>query len=267
MSFRLIDANAIAEKYPEVNDMPCIFVDLDDNGFDNKHHFISAGISEDDKDCYVRTWALNELKLALEKLAGEPDNVRKISEGCYKSAVRAYENVIADRHSGSTIAVTKNIINRLIDVMPLTPIEDTEDVWAPVDGSDNTYICKRFPSLTKKVDKEGKVTYHDSRRDYCKDIATTNKYSCGFISSLLDQLVPITMPYNPSTKRIVVLTHDWTVGDKWYLAIRSAHMPSGECVPIDKFVVINEKQNSVEEITEEEFDKVYKEANFKPLSD
>ena len=28
MSYRLIDSNAIAIKYPEVNEMPCVFADL-----------------------------------------------------------------------------------------------------------------------------------------------------------------------------------------------------------------------------------------------
>lgn len=30
MSYRLIDSNAIAFKYPEVNEMPCVFADLPD---------------------------------------------------------------------------------------------------------------------------------------------------------------------------------------------------------------------------------------------
>ena len=30
MSYRLIDSNAIAIKYPEVNEMPCVFADLPD---------------------------------------------------------------------------------------------------------------------------------------------------------------------------------------------------------------------------------------------
>lgn len=37
MSYRLIDSNALVLKYPEVNDMPCIFVDLPD-GLDGKHY-------------------------------------------------------------------------------------------------------------------------------------------------------------------------------------------------------------------------------------
>lgn len=39
MSYRLIDSNALALKYPEVNDMPCIFADLPD-GLDNKHYIV-----------------------------------------------------------------------------------------------------------------------------------------------------------------------------------------------------------------------------------
>lgn len=37
MSYRLIDSNSLALKYPEVNDMPCIYADLPD-GLDNKHY-------------------------------------------------------------------------------------------------------------------------------------------------------------------------------------------------------------------------------------
>ncbi len=39
MSYRLIDSNALALKYPEVNDMPCIFADLPD-GLDNKYYIV-----------------------------------------------------------------------------------------------------------------------------------------------------------------------------------------------------------------------------------
>lgn len=37
MSYRLIDSNELAEKYPEVNDMPCMYADLP-NGLDGKHY-------------------------------------------------------------------------------------------------------------------------------------------------------------------------------------------------------------------------------------
>lgn len=41
MSYRLVDANKLALKYPEVNDMPCIYADLD-NGLDGGHYDLSA---------------------------------------------------------------------------------------------------------------------------------------------------------------------------------------------------------------------------------
>lgn len=37
MSYRLINSNEIAIKYPEVNEMPCIFADLP-NGLNGKHY-------------------------------------------------------------------------------------------------------------------------------------------------------------------------------------------------------------------------------------
>lgn len=43
--------------------------------------------------------------------------------------MRAFESLLGDGHSGMSIGITKNILNRLIDGKPLTPIEDTEEVW------------------------------------------------------------------------------------------------------------------------------------------
>ena len=37
MSYRLVDANKLTIKYPEVNDMPCIFADLP-NGLDGQFY-------------------------------------------------------------------------------------------------------------------------------------------------------------------------------------------------------------------------------------
>ena len=44
MSYRLIDANAIAESYTEVHDMPCIYADLP-RGLDGGHYDM-RGIDE-----------------------------------------------------------------------------------------------------------------------------------------------------------------------------------------------------------------------------
>lgn len=41
MSYRLVDANKLAIKYPEVNDMPCIYADLP-NGLDGNHYTLGS---------------------------------------------------------------------------------------------------------------------------------------------------------------------------------------------------------------------------------
>ena len=40
MSYRLIDSNALAMKYPEVNNMPCIYADLP-NGLDRRFYSVN----------------------------------------------------------------------------------------------------------------------------------------------------------------------------------------------------------------------------------
>ena len=69
MSYRLIDANAIAIKYPEVNEMDCIYVDLpkldnqyhvlqDDNRLKPKEPYFNEGVSVVGKsiDMRINKW-------------------------------------------------------------------------------------------------------------------------------------------------------------------------------------------------------------------
>ena len=260
MSYRLIDANALAEKYPEVNDMPCIYADLDENGLDNKHHFVSAGISDEQKDCYVLEWADKELELALADLDKEEDEaVKLMSKSCFESAMRCYRTLIADNHSGTSMGITKHIINRLISVKPLTPIEDTEDVWTPVHDAEKDnkkYQSTRLPSLFKIVDKDGNVTYNDNNRVVCRNFLNGDRFYYGFVSNLIDKLVPITMPYNPSDKAITVYVKDFTLGDYHYLGIYNAILPGKGQIDINKFTKINEKANIAAEMEQGEFEKL-----------
>ena len=47
------------------------------------------------------------------------------------------------KHSGFSIGITMNILNRLVQCKPLTPIEDTPDVWHEV-GFVNTGLVKNL---------------------------------------------------------------------------------------------------------------------------
>ena len=100
---------------------------------------------------------------------------------------------------------------------PLTPIEDTDDVWNLIDNHEDGYIsyqCKRMSSLFKDVYADGTVKYDDINRSYCIDIHNSNnKYSSGLVRRIIDVMFPITMPYMPG-KPIKVYCEDFLTDKK-----------------------------------------------------
>lgn len=147
-------------------------------------------------------WAKREIEIACEK---ENPN-RKEGEfdygcACYESALKAFESLCEDGHSGFSIKMTQAILNRLIDGKPLTPIEDTDDVWEecsrPKDGP-KVYQCKRMSSLFKDVYEDGTVKYSDNNYSYCININNSDEtYYFGFVARIIEEMFPITMPYMP----------------------------------------------------------------------
>ena len=107
--------------------------------------------------------------------------------------------------------------NCLIDGKPLTPIEDTDDVWNQIDNHEDgykSYQCKRMHSLFKDVYADGTVKYDDISRSYCIDIHNSNnKYSSGLVRRIIDAMFPITMPYMPG-KPIKVYCEDFLTDKK-----------------------------------------------------
>lgn len=154
-------------------------------------------------------WAKREVEIACKR--ENPD--KKEGEfdygcACYESALKAFESLCEDGHSGMSIGFTKNILNRLIDGKPLTPIEDTDDVWSKCHRSKDlpyvTFQCKRMSSLFKKVYNDGHVEYTDVDRYYCKDINNPiASYTSGLVTRMVDEMFPITMPYSPGPSIIV----------------------------------------------------------------
>ncbi len=154
-------------------------------------------------------WAKREVEIACKR--ENPD--KKEGEfdygcACYESALKAFESLCEDGHSGMSIGFTKNILNRLIDRKPLTPIEDTDDVWSKRHRSKDlpyvTFQCKRMSSLFKKVYNDGHVKYTDVARYYCKDINNPiASYTSGLVTRMVDEMFPITMPYSPGPSIIV----------------------------------------------------------------
>lgn len=161
-------------------------------------------------------WAKREVEIACKK--ENPD--RKEGEfdygcACYESALKAFESLCGDGHSGCSIRFTKSILNRLIDGHPLTPIEDTDDIWEECtwskDSPYKTYHCKRMSALFKEVYDDGTVRYHSN--DYCYSVDINDPesaWSNGFVSRIIADMFPITMPYVPG-KPIRVVTEEFLV--------------------------------------------------------
>lgn len=61
-------------------------------------------------------WAKREIELACKRERGDrPENEFDYGCACYTSALKAFESLLNDDHSGMSIMITKHILNRLID--------------------------------------------------------------------------------------------------------------------------------------------------------
>lgn len=164
-------------------------------------------------------WARQEVEIACRK--ENPD--KKEGEfdygcACYGSALKAFESLCGDGHSGFSTKMTQSILNRLIDGQPLTPIEDTDDIWNACSWTDSDgskeYQCKRMPSLFKRVFPDETITYTDCNRLCCVDINNPRStYRLGLGSRIIDEMFPIVMPYMPG-KPIKVYCEDFLTDKK-----------------------------------------------------
>ena len=205
-------------------------------------------------------WAKREVEIACKR--ENPD--RKEGEwdygcACYESALKAYESLCEDGHSGCSFGITKNILMRLCDGLPLTPIEDTDDIWNDVsrmgDDEYDTYQCKRMSSLFKHVYPDGTVKYNDVDRCCGVNIDNGSAYGSGLVDRIINEMYPIEMPYMPSTQKYKVYTTDILTdsknGDYDTVAILYVKTPGGDKVDINRY--FKESENGWKEIDREEY--------------
>jgi len=161
------------------------------------------------------------LAIEAEKKMAEEKGDEDYGVACYKSALRAYQYLARDGHSGYSIQITKGILNRLIDGKCLTPIEDTPDIWADIsemfskDKKNKHYQCKRMSSLFKDVAPDGTATFSDTNRVYAVNIDNSDAaFTNGFTTRLVDLIFPITMPYFPASRKFKVVRDEFLVDPK-----------------------------------------------------
>lgn len=212
----------------------------------------------------MKEWAEREVEIACKR--ENPD----IKEGefdyccaCYESALKAYNSLLDDDQSGMSWDLTKNILMRLMEGKLLTPIEDTDDIWIDrhvmiSKGSKikHSYRCKRMSSLFKYVYEDGTVKYTDINRVLCVDIDDSTYGHNGFISSIINEKYPITMPYYPEKEPYIVyrrlLLTDRNNGDYDTMAILYVKKPDGS-IDNDICGYYKESVDSFVEISESEY--------------
>lgn len=208
-------------------------------------------------------WAENEIRIALAQ-GNENDDFYEYSKACYESALKAYKSLCGDGHSGMSISIARNILNRLIKHQPLTPIEDTEDVWAEhfnmrEDDRIKVYQCKRMGCFWKDAFPDGTVRYQDNERAYGVNMNYPEcTYHSGLITRIVNEMYPITMPYCPPNQPFKVYTEEFLFdarnGDFDTVYIHYIRTPEGDKVDVNR--VFTESKNGWKEITPEELDRL-----------
>ena len=210
----------------------------------------------------MSNWAEKEIEIACARERAVSKNEDEWDYGCscYQSALKAFKSLTEDGHSGYSIGVTKNILVRLIEGKPLTPIEDTPDVWGECSwvGKDDSrnYQCTRMHSLFKTVHKDGYVTYDDvSRVHVCYTDNPDICWSSGHARAIINEMFPITMPYMPRNKGYMLYGEDFLVdpanGDYDTTGYMYAIDPDDNKIEINRYFA--EKDGKFVEIVFEEY--------------
>ena len=221
------------------------------------------------KKSEVEKWAEEEIRLACNAKD-------EYARACYDSAIRAYKSLMKDGHSGASIHVTHGILNRLIDMKPLTAIEDVPEVWNDIsmwksaEGIVEQYQCKRMSSLFKDVYDDGTVKFTDVNRVSCIDIdCPIISWHCHLGDKRVNELFPIEMPYYPTNDPYKLYKEDFLVdpenGDYDTQGFFYLITPYGDRVEVNKFY--KEQDEGWAEIGVEEYNDRKKKSELRRLND
>lgn len=189
-------------------------------------------------------WARQEVQLAKEELKRNKNDEAQHMIACYDSALKAYEKLINDDHSGMSFAITRGILEKLMHVIPLTPVEDKEIMWEHVYDHENEAIFqhKRMPSVFKMVNKKtGAIKFSDNDRILCKNILGSDfaYFHNSFINRIIDEMFPIGFPYMPTKEKYIVYVTEFLMdpanGDFDTLNLVSVKLPTGDARLLNLF--------------------------------
>ena len=170
-------------------------------------------------------WAEREIEIACKKENPNWDG-KSFDYGCacYQSALKAYKSLCEDGHSGSSFNLTKNILIRLMNDLPLKPITDEDftnvepEIWEnpkylKENGLKSSLQCPRMFSLFREETLDGKITYTDVERTIMHDANGNGWYNSGVATQIVDEIFPIAMPYYPKIEKFKVYGETFYIVD------------------------------------------------------
>lgn len=205
----------------------------------------------------LHDWAENEIKIACKERSNcnESDEYYK---ACCESALRAYNCLLDDGHSGMSWNITKNILMRLMDNKPLSPItgndfESDPDIhespeWLQELGIISDIPCTRMSGLYKYTYKDGTVRYKDVNRVTTYDEESNTPWNSGWVNKIVDDMYPITMPYM-GEKYIAYVKESKSSnckGDYDCAVFKTLKHPDGTIETINRFFVEDENGSWIE---------------------
>lgn len=225
----------------------------------------------------MSNWAENECRRICKEINPDfnfdDDNAFDYTCSCYKSALKAYESLCEDGHSGFSFGATRSILIKLLYEIPLTPItdkdffpEETPDYMPTKEAPEylremglvSSMQCPRKSSLFRDEHLDGTVTYHDIDRYYCVNV---EKPSDTYFTSVpeIDELFPITMPYMPTKEKYEVYQQTFLSakgkGDFDTKATLYIITPEGKKVEINHFMTEDEN-GKWKDISREEYEEL-----------
>lgn len=221
-------------------------------------------------------WAEQECRIACKKENQEynfDSDDFDYGCSCYKSALKAYKSLCEDGHSGYSFNATKNILLKLMEGQPLTPITDKDffpedrgyvnnslmsDSYCKKFGLKSSIQCPRKSALFREETLDGKVTYHDNDRYYYVNIEdSSDTYHSG--ADFLDKIFPITMPYVPKRGKYKIYAQTFLTdkknGDFDTKGIFYIITPEGEKIDICIYKTTDENGNW-KDITKAEYEEL-----------
>lgn len=216
-------------------------------------------------------WAEQECRIACKRenpnFNFDDDKEWDYGCSCYKSALKAFKSLCDDGHSGASFGFTKNILIKMMEGHPLTPITDDDfkgrssmcsDEYLQDAGLRSEIQCPRMSSLFRTETLDGKVTYRDIDRSYYVNIEEPSDTFHSW-TGFLDEMFPITMPYMPKKEKFMIYSQtflsDKRHGDFDTRAILYVITPENKKVDVGIYETEDEN-GKWKRITKEQYDEL-----------